>query len=86
MVGIFHFLGGLQKKQFIITSGTLNGCKILDNTIDSVEPDSPITARSGEAPLHIGESSSLSPFSIARAALWPVSGYAHESKILYPRV
>lgn len=78
--------GGFRTKRGIITIGIRNGWRILDTTMDSAEPDSPITARSGEAPLHMGESSSLIPFTIAIAALWPVSGYAHESKILYPRV
>lgn len=78
--------GGLQRKRVINTIGILNGCRILDNTIERAEPDSPITARSGAVPLHMGESSSLSPFNRARAALWPVRGYVHESKILCPRV
>lgn len=73
-------------KSVTITIGILNGCRILDTTIDWAEPDSPITASSGEVLLQMGALSSINPFSTARAALWPVSGYAHESNIVYPSV
>ena len=68
--------------QVIFTIGILKGWSIRDTTIDWAEPDSPMIASSGEAPWHMGDSASASPFIIARAARWPVSGYAHESKIL----
>lgn len=73
-----------SQKRFVITMGILKSCSILDNTMDRAEPDSPMTARREALPPHTELSSWSGPFSRARAALWPVSGYPQESKIVYP--
>lgn len=74
-----------RKLRAMITTGILKGCNTLDNMTDRDEDDSPITASSGAVPVHVEEPSVLGPFRRDRAALWPVSGYPHESNNLYPR-
>lgn len=73
-------------KKRVVTIGILNSCSILDTTIDCAEPDSPMTASSGGVLLQMEAVPSINPFRTARAALWAVSGYAHESYIVYPSV